>query len=193
MGGNSTHHYERHEDDEQQQQRIFIQRDFRWIFGQLDLTSEISSRKRLTFSTSKKPSRHRKISSSTEQNSSSVSLIIVDIPTSPFDTNELDLHTFRKILLDQNVDGKELSHLFRIPSIEQNEKSSMLKTLPTIQLATIFYEQNSTNNDLFIDTLSYIDENDFQNVLFDQFKDKTILSTYTSSKTQTNSMLLFKC
>ena len=176
MGGNTSHHYERHEDDEQQQ-RSTIHGDFRLILGQVDLSLDINQRKRLSF-TYKQP-RHRKISSSTDQQSSTVSLLIIDIPTSPFDSNELDTHTFVRNLLDQDVYGKELAHLFRIPHI--NEQKSRSKTLPTIKLAAIYYEQASTTNDLTIDTLSYVDENDFEGKV-DLFKDKIILSTYTSSK-----------
>lgn len=178
MGGNSTHHYQRHEDDEQQQQKIVIHRDFRLVYGQLDLTSELTQRKRLSL-TSKKAPRHRKISASTDQQFASVSLIILEIPTSPFDSNDLDIPTFRRTLLDQDLYGKELSHLFRLPSMTEG-KSSM-KTLPTVKLAAVYYEQALMTGDLTIDPLPYLDEKEIESK-FDQFKDKTILTTYTSSK-----------
>lgn len=192
--GNSTSQYERHEDDEQQQ-RMVISRDFRLILGQLDLSSEQTKRKRSLLS-NQKP-RHRKVSSSSSSNTtitsssssssssdqqySSVALFHLDIPTSPFDSNELDSNVFLQYLLDQDVYGKELSHVLKAPPLITTHPKSRLKTLPTVSIAAIYYDQPASSNELTIETISLLDESELE-MQFAAFNNRTILSIYASSK-----------
>lgn len=178
--GNSRSNYERHEDDEQQQ-RIVIGKEFRLVLGQLNLTK----RKRILLN----PKHHRKLSSSSSNSSitsssssdhqhSSVSLIQLDIPTSPLDSNEFDTHSLIQYLFQHQTTGKELSHIFQIP-FSINSKSQ-LKTFPTLQITAIYYEQLSATNDLNIESISLIYENQLEENI-QKFNQKNILSIYTSS------------
>jgi hypothetical protein len=192
--GNSTSQYERHEDDEQQQ-RMVISRDFRLVLGQLDLSSEQTKKKRSLLS-NQKP-RHRKISSSSSSNTtitsssssssssdqqySSVALSHLDIPTSPFDLNELDTNVFLQYLLDQDFYGKELSHVFKVPPLISTHPKARSKTLPTVSIAAIYYDQSASSNELTIETISLLDDTDLE-TRFAAFNNRTILSIYGSSE-----------
>jgi len=180
--GNSKSSYERHEDDEQQQ-RIIIGKEFRLVLGKVDLIK----RKKILLNI--KQQYHRKLSSSSSNSTitsssssdhqhSSVSLIQLDIPTSPFDSNEFDIHTFIQYLFQQQSNGKELSHIFKIP-FSTNHKSQS-KTLPTVQIAAIYYDQLSTTNELNIEIISLTYENELEQKI-QEFNEKNILSIYTSS------------
>ena len=197
--GNSTSQYERHEDDEQQQ-RLVINRDFRLVLGQLDLSSNLfKSKKTLlnstTNNTGKQP-RHRKISSSSsnstitsssssDQPFSSISLIHLDIPTSSFDSNELDTHALVQYLLHHESYGKELSHLFRLPSATTttSHSKSRSKSLPTAKIVAVYYDQPSTTNEFSIETIPLVNENEFEGKC-QQFYHTSILSIYTSSRSR---------
>ena len=198
--GNSTSQYERHEDDEQQQ-RLVINREFRLVLGQLDLSSDlIKSKKTLlnnsTNSNGKQP-RHRKISSSSSNSTitsssssdhplSSISLVHLDIPTSSFDSNELDTHALVQYLLHHESYGKELSHLFRLPSTTTTAASnpkSRSKSLPTAKIVAVYYDQPSTTNEFSIETIALFNENEFEGKC-QQFYHTSILSIYTSSRSR---------
>jgi hypothetical protein len=181
--GNSRSNYERHEDAEQQQQRIVIGKEFRLILGQLNLTK----RKKILPIT--KQQHHRKLSSSSsnstitsssssDQQHSSVSLIQFDIPSSPIDSNEFDIHILMQYLFHQQSYGKELSYIFKIP-FPMNHKSQS-KSLPTLSIAAIYSDQSSTTKDLNIDKLSLLNENQLEEKIQD-FNGKNILSIYTTS------------
>ena len=180
--GNSTSNYERHEDDEQQQ-RIIIGKEFRLVLGQFDLSSKLRKRKKIL--SNAKQQRDRKVSSSSSNSTitsssssdhqqSSVSLIQLDIPTSLFNSNEPNTHALIQYLFPQESYGKELSHIFQIPFLNSNKS----KSLPTLQLATIYYDQPLTSNELNIDILY---ENELEEKLL-KFNGKNILSIYTSRK-----------
>jgi hypothetical protein len=187
--GNANHHYERHEDDEQQQ-CVVINRDFRLVLGQLDLATDLLTRNKKFLN--HRQTRHRKMSSSsslsctistsTDCQPSSMSLLYLDIPTSLFDHNELDTYAFRQYLCDQDFYGKELYHVFKVPTLLNNHSKSRCQTLPTLKLAAIYYDQPSTNNELIIDTVPLFDDADDFQGKFQVFNDKTILAMYTSSK-----------
>ncbi|CAF0854985.1 unnamed protein product [Rotaria sordida] len=187
--GNSRSNYERHEDDEQQQ-RIIIGKEFRLVLGQLNLSSDLIKRKK-TFSNNKQQY-PRKVSlsssnstitssSSFDSHHSSVYVIQLDIPTSPFDSNELDTHAFIQYLFHQDTYGKELTHIFKIPMpiTMNNNQKFQLKTLPTLKIAAVYYDQPSTTNELNIETISLLSENDLEQK-FQEFNEKNILSIYTS-------------
>ena len=181
--GNTRSNYERHEDDEQQQQRIVIGKEFRLVLGELNLIK----RKKILLNS--KSQTHRKLSSSSsnstitsssssDQQNSTVLIIQLDIPTSPFDANELDKNTFIQYLLQQEINGKELSHVFKIP-YRTNEKSQS-KTLPTSQIAAVYYEQSITIGEFNMETISLLCENELEQKI-QEFYDKNIVSIYTSS------------
>jgi hypothetical protein len=179
--GNSRSNYKRHEDDEQQQ-RIVIGKEFRLVLGQLNLTKQkkillnTKQQNRRKLSSSSSNSTITSSSSSDNQNSS-VSLIQFDIPTSPLDSNEFDIHALIQYLFQQQSNGKELSHIFQIPF---NHKTQ-LKTFPTLQIAAIYYEQSSTTiNQLNIESISLFYENELEQKI-QKFNEKNILSIYTSS------------
>ncbi len=180
--GNTKSNYERHEDDEQQQ-RIVIGKEFRLVLGQLNLT------KRKKILSNSKQRHHRKLSSSSTNSTitsssssdnqhSSVYLIQLDIPTSPIDSNEFDTHTLIQYLFQQQTNGKELSHIFKIP-FSINHKTQ-LKTFSTLQIAAIYYEQSTTTNELNIESISLSNENELEEKI-EKFNEKNILSIYTSS------------
>lgn len=180
--GNSKSNYERHKDDDeqqQQQQRIIIEKEFYLVLGQLDLPKE----KKISFN---KKQLHRKLSSSSSSNSTItsssssdqqypfVSLIQFDIPTSLFDSNEFNTQTLIQYLIHQQSDGKEFSQLFKIPCPTNH------KTLSTLQIAAIYYDQTSITNDLNIECISLLNENEFEQKI-EEFNEKNILSICTSS------------
>ncbi|CAF0772302.1 unnamed protein product [Rotaria sp. Silwood1] len=190
--GNSRSNYERHEDDEQQQ-RIVIGKEFRLVLGQLNLSSNIIKRKK-NFSNNKQQN-PRKVSlsssnstitssSSFDNHHSSVYVIQLDIPTSPFDSNELDTHAFIQYLFHQDSYGKELTHIFKIPipTTNNNNQKSQSKTLPTLKIVAIYYDQPTTTNELNIETISLLSEHELEQKC-QEFNEKNILSIYTS-KTQ---------
>jgi hypothetical protein len=192
--GNSTSTYERHEDAEQQQ-RILIGKEFRLILGQVDLSSGLIKRKKNPLN--HKQQRHRNISSSSSNSTitsssssdhqhSSVTLIQLDIPTSPFDSNELDTHAFIQYVFHQDSYGKELSHIFKIPVSISNNHKSRFKTLPTLKIAAVYYDQPCTNTDFNIEIISLLNENELEQKL-QEFNEKTILSIYSSSITSFSS------
>jgi hypothetical protein len=191
--GNSTSNYERHEDDEQQQ-RTVIGKEFRLVLGQLDLSSNVTKTKRFILNT--KQQRQRKTSSSSSNSTitsssssdhhpSSVSLIYLDIPTSPFDSNELNTHALIQYLSHQESYGKELSHIFKIPFPNTNNSKSRTKTLPTLKIATVYYDQPSATNEYNIETISLLYENELKQKI-QEFNEKHILSIYTSSSSILN-------
>ena len=205
--GNSTSQYERHEDDEQQQ-RLVINREFRLVLGQLDLSSDlIKSKKTLLNNSNGKQPRHRKISSSSSNSTitsssssdhplSSISLVHLDIPTSSFDSNELDTHALLQYLLHHESYGKELSHLFRLPSTTTaaSNPKSRSKSLPTAKIVAVYYDQPSTTNEFSIETIPLFNENEFEGKC-QQFYHTSILSIYTSSRSRdanTEPLLLCK-
>ncbi|CAF2484690.1 unnamed protein product [Rotaria sp. Silwood2] len=197
--GNSRSNYERHEDDEQQQ-RIVIGKEFRLVLGQLNLSSDLIKRKK-TFSNNKQQypqkvslsSSNSTITSSSsfDNHHSSVYVIQLDIPTSPFDSNELDTHSFIQYLFHQDSYGKELTHIFKIPipipnnnknnnnNNNNNNQKSQSKTLPTFKIAAVYYDQPTTTNELNIETISLSSEHEFEEK-FQEFNEKNILSVYTS-------------
>ncbi|CAF1259953.1 unnamed protein product [Adineta steineri] len=187
--GNSRSNYERHEDDEQQQ-RIVIGKEFRLVLGQLNLSSDLVKRKKILLNN--KQQRRGEISSSSSNSTitsvsssdhshTSVSLIQLDIPTSPSDSNELDIHALMQYLSNQEVDGKELSHMFKIPFNTTNNKSRA-KTLPTLKIAAVYYDQPCATNELNIELISLQHENKLEQNL-QKFYEKNILSIYTSKST----------
>jgi hypothetical protein len=184
--GNSRSSYERHEDDEQQQ-RIVIGKEFRLVLGQLNLSSDIMKRKKILLNNRQQS--HRELSSASsnstitssssfDQYPSSVSLIQLDIPTSQFDSNELNTHALMQYLLQQESYGKELTHIFKIPSTTTHKSRS--KTLPTVKIAAIYYDQPCTTNELNIGIISLLYENELEQKI-QEFNEKNILSIYTSS------------
>jgi len=188
--GNSRSSYERHEDDEQQQ-RIVIGKEFRLVLGQINLSSDIMKRKKILLNNRQQS--HRELSSSSsnstitssssfDQYPSSVSLIQLDIPTSQFDSNELNTHAFMQYLLQQESYGKELTHIFKIPSTttQNNNHKSRSKTLPTLKIAAIYYDQPCITNELNIGIISLLYENELEQKI-QEFNEKNILSIYTSS------------
>ena len=176
--GNSKSHYERHENDHERQQRpIVIEKDFRLLHGEVDLTKP---RKVLPPRTK----RHRKLSSSssnsttgsvssTDLQHSYASLIQFDIPNSPVDSNELDTQILVQYLIHQQSTGKELAHLFPIYAYR---KSSTKISSTAQQIAAVYYEQTSITTDLNIERISLVDENELE-----QFYSKNILTIYSSS------------
>jgi len=158
--GNSKSDYERHKDDDEQQQRIVIGKEFRLVLGQLNLTKG----KIISLSSS----------SSSDHQHTFASLIQFDILTSPFDSNEFNTHTLIQYLNQQQSDEKELSHLFKIPF------STNRKTLPTLQIAAIYYDQTLTTKDLNIERISLLNENELEQKI-EEFNEKNILSICTSS------------
>ncbi|UJR37131.1 hypothetical protein I4U23_029835 [Adineta vaga] len=188
--GNSRSNYERHEDDEQQQ-RMVIGKEFRLILGHLQLSSDLIKRHKILFNNKQQHHHHhREISSSSsnstitssssfEQQHSSVSFIQLDIPISPFDSNEFDTHAFMQYLLQQESYGKELSHVFKIPSILTNNRKIRMKTLPTLKIATVYYDQSCSTHDLHIEVLSLEHENELEQKI-QEFNEKNILSIYIS-------------
>ena len=208
--GNSTSQYERHEDDEQQQ-RLVINREFRLVLGQLDLSSDLIKSKKTLLNNSNssngKQPRHRKISSSSSNSTitsssssdhplSSISLVHLDIPTSSFDSNELDTHALLQYLLHHESYGKELSHLFRLPSTTTaaSNPKSRSKSLPTAKIVAVYYDQPSTTNEFSIETIPLFNENEFEGKC-QQFYHTSILSIYTSSRSRdanTEPLLLCK-
>ena len=178
--GNSKSNYERYEDDHDQVQRrrIVIERDFRLLLGQVDLNKE----KKVVSSKSKQ---HRKLSSSSS-NSTTGSISSIDLQHSytslvQFDIsisrNELDIQTLSQYLIHQQSSGKELAHLFSIPS---NRKTQTKDAENTQHIAAVYYEQTSMTNDLNIERISLSDENQIEHQL-EQFYSKNILSIYPSS------------
>ena len=110
-----------------------------------------------------------------------MALIHLDIPTSPFDSNELNTHAFLQYLLDQDSYGKELTHIFRAPPSTGTQTKSRLKSLPTVSIAAVYYDQPASSNEVTIETISLLDEKDLDNQ-FAAFNNRTILSIYASSK-----------
>ncbi|CAF1088591.1 unnamed protein product [Adineta ricciae] len=185
--GNSRSNYERHEDDEQQQ-RMVIGKEFRLLLGQLRLSSDLIKRHRILFRN--KQQYHREPSSSSsnstiassasfDQPNSAVSFIQLDIPTSPIDAKEFDTHAFMQYLLQQESYGKELSHVFRIPMNITKTHKIRTKTLPTMKIAAVYYEQPCSTHDLNIETFSLDYEAELERKI-EQFNDKNILSIYIS-------------
>lgn len=178
--GNSKSNYERYEDDHDQIQRrrILIERDFRLLLGHVNLNKE---KKGL----SSKSKQHRKLSSSSSNSTTGsissmdlqqtyASLVQFDIPISRLNANELDTQTLIQYVIHQQASGKELAHLFQIPSNRKTE------TKTTQHIAAVYYEQNSMANDLNIERISLIDEDQLEHQL-EQFYSKNILSIYPSS------------
>ncbi|CAF2113521.1 unnamed protein product [Rotaria magnacalcarata] len=193
--GNSRSSYERHEDDEQQQ-RIVIGKEFRLILGQLHLSSDLVKRKKTL--SHHKQSFPRKVSlsssnstitssSSCDHHNSSFYCIQLDIPTTPFEPNEIDTHALLQYLLLQDSYGKELTHIFKIPvNLANNNQKSQSKTLPTLKIAAVYYDQSSsttttttTASEFYIETVSLLSESELEEKI-EEFNEKHILCIYTS-------------
>lgn len=192
--GNSKSNYKRYEDDHDQVQRrrIVIERDFRLLLGQVDLNKE----KKIV---SSKPKQHRKLSSSSSNSTTGsissidlqhayTSLVQFDIPISRLNANELDIQTLIQYLIHQQSSGKELAHLFPIPS---NRKTQTKDLVNTQHIAAVYYEQTSMTNDLNIERISLIDENQIEHQL-EQFYSKNILSIYPSSNSLTHLLFILR-
>ena len=187
--GNSRSNYERHEDDEQRQ-RITIGKDFRLVLGQLDISPDLTKGK--IFPSNNKQQRHRRvsssslnstiISSSSDRHHSLVTLIQFDIPSSPFDSNELDTHALIKYLAHQDCNGRELTHIFKIPTniTSNNNHKFQSEVLPTSKIVAVYCDQSSTTNELNIETISLFNENELEKKL-EEFDEKNIVSIYASS------------
>ena len=171
--GNATSQYERHEDDEQQ--RISIGKHFRLILGQVNLSNDLMKKKKILLS-------QRKICSSSTSNSySSLAIVYLDIPTSPFDTNEPDPHALLQYLQNQEAYTKDLFHLFPVPLSNAEMEKTRLKSLPTRRMAAIYYENGSSSENLIIDTIPVIDEQDLFEKLQSFDYQNYIAAVYASS------------